>query len=167
MTTFIENYKHSTACIKYPVQIDTSVCLVFLLEKCTCPIFSVSSTSGFKTILQTNQMQKHLIWVKWVFWTGLRRKHEQILFKKNKLKWSGSIFIKHPKRGDFFLPHPKCLKWTCFFFFGPFSCRNKSAFPEGGEWWHQDHLNHYCSKGTFIFSLYDHLTEKLIQWLSA
>lgn len=24
--------------IKYPVQIDTSVCLVFILEKCTCPI---------------------------------------------------------------------------------------------------------------------------------
>lgn len=49
--------------IKYPVQIDTSVCLGFILEKCTIQWFSVSSTSGVKNILQTNQMQQQLFMV--------------------------------------------------------------------------------------------------------
>lgn len=57
------------------MQIDTSVCLVFILEKnAHVQFFSVSSTTGVKNILQTNQMQQHLLMV---LWTGLKKKEKK------------------------------------------------------------------------------------------
>lgn len=50
--------------IKYPVQIETSVFLVFILEKCTSNSLSLPVQQVSKNILQTNQMQQHLFMVK-------------------------------------------------------------------------------------------------------
>lgn len=50
--------------IKYPVQIDTSVFLVFILEKCTSNSLSLPVQQVSKNILQTNQTQQHLFMVK-------------------------------------------------------------------------------------------------------
>lgn len=50
--------------IKYPVQIDTSVFLVFILEKCTSNWLAFPVQQVSKNILQTDQTQQHLFMVK-------------------------------------------------------------------------------------------------------